>query len=438
MTLPTTSERLVVIGGGQAAAQLIEVARQEGFAGAITLVSDEPMVPYQRPPLSKTFLTNDRPVEWLHYRSLAKYASVGVTLLLGREVVAIDRKQAAVLLEDGTLVPYDKLALATGSRATRLEAPGADDDRLFYIRTFKDVERLKARLKVSRRILIVGGGFIGLEAAATLASRHEEVTLLAAYERLIPRVLTEPLSRFLLGRHLARGVSIHLNARVASMKAVSASSTYVSCSDGREFVADAVIVGIGAQPNVELAQAAGLECDNGIVVDESTRTSDPAIFAVGDCTSHPNRALGRRLRLETVHNAVEQGRTAGFAMAGGSHRYDQTPWVWSDQFDLRIQSVGIATGFDREIIRGDPDSGQFSALYYRDDALIAANTINQPLVFGAVRKILNGGLRLEPCDAADMNFDIRSHARTAAKAEFDIPWPKRWEKGRSALDWGHA
>lgn len=432
------AERLVVVGGGQAAAQLIEVARQEGYDGQITLVTDESVLPYQRPPLSKGFLVGNRSVDWLLYRPERFYKEFAIGTRLGRRVVEVDRAAGRVRMQDGSSLPYDKLALVTGSRPTKLEIEGSAGERIFYVRTLKDVLNLQLQLASSRDILVVGGGFIGLEAAAVLAETGYNVSLLAGHERLIPRVLTPVISDVLLRQHLSHGVQVHTNSRPTAIHEESDRRMAVICSDGRRHLADLIIAGIGARPNTELAEEAGLECDNGIVVDEFAQTSDPAIFAAGDCTNHPNAYLSRRLRLETVHNAVEQGRTAGASIAGRRIPYHQTPWVWSDQFDLRIQSVGISTGFDLEVIRGNPAGERFSTFYFRQGELIAANSINEPSVFGAVRRILNNRVKLDPQDARNPDFDLRKLVPKSARFDFEVPWPERWEKHGAAMNWGHA
>jgi 3-phenylpropionate/trans-cinnamate dioxygenase ferredoxin reductase component len=430
------AERLVVIGGGQAATQLIEVARQKGFEGTITLVSDEPVLPYQRPPLSKQYLTGLYGPEWLLYRPERFYEKFAIVVRLGRRATEIDRATATVRLDDGTRLPYDKLALATGARSRRLTVPGVDQPYVFYIRTLADVDGLRARLNATRRVVIVGAGFIGLEAAAVLVQTGVEVTLLAADDRLIPRIIDGEMASFLLDHHLMHGVNVIMRTTVAALRDPGDGCGAVVLEDGRSFQADMVLIGIGAVANVELAEAAGLLCNNGIVVDELARTSDPAIVAAGDCTNHPNALVGRRLRLETVHNAVEQGRTAGTTIAGQELPYIQSPWVWSDQYKLRLQSVGVSEGYDRTVMRGKPADGRFSLFYYRGNDLLAVNCINQPLIFGAVRRLLNERIPLHPDEAADTGFDLTRPLPRTTTLEFDIPWRTKFEKQQLALAWG--
>jgi 3-phenylpropionate/trans-cinnamate dioxygenase ferredoxin reductase subunit len=430
------AERLVVVGGGQAATQLIEVTRQKGYEGRITLVTDEPVLPYQRPPLSKQYLTGLHEPQWLLYRPPRFYEKFSIETRLERLAKEIDRARAIVRLDDGTELPYDKLALTTGARSRRLTVPGADHPHVFYIRTLADAGGLRARLGATRRVVIVGAGFIGLETAAALAQTGIEVTLLAAWDRLIPRIVDGEVASFLLDYHLARGVNVVLRATVVALRDLAEGKVAVVLEDGRSYEADMVLVGIGAVPNIELAEACGLLCDNGIVVDELARSSDPAIFSAGDCTNHPNGLVQRRLRLETVHNAVEQGRTAGATIAGQELPYIQTPWVWSDQYDLRLQSVGVLDGHDRTVLRGKPAVGRFSLFYFHGENLLAVNCINQPLIFGAVRRLLNERIPLHPDEAANTDFDLTRLPPRTATLDFDVPWPTKYEKQQAALAWG--
>ncbi|EHJ59234.1 NAD(P)/FAD-dependent oxidoreductase [Novosphingobium pentaromativorans] len=430
------SDRLVVIGGGQASVQLIEAARQHGFAGRIQLIAEEPVLPYQRPPLSKQYLTGAFGQDWLHYRPSSFYEKYAVDLSLGTRVASIDRSAGRVVCEDGTNLGYDRLAIATGTRARRLDVPGADHAHVFSIRTLADVDSLRARMGQARHAVIVGAGFIGLETAAVLVQCGIAVTLLAAGDRLLPRVVAGSVAEFLLDHHRMHGVDVVLEANVARIEPRAFGGLGVRLTDDRCFEGDMVLVGIGAIPNVELADEAGLACNNGIVVDEFARTSDPAIVAAGDCTNHPNPLIGRRIRLETVHNAVEQGRTAGVSAAGGELPYVQTPWVWSDQYKLRLQSVGIAEGHDRTVLRGERSAGRFSLFYYRDDTLLAVNCINQPQVFAATRKLLNQRTALHPDQAADTAFDLASLTASGVNLNFDVPWPPVSKRRQAVLEWG--
>jgi 3-phenylpropionate/trans-cinnamate dioxygenase ferredoxin reductase subunit len=430
------AQQLVVVGGGQAAAQMIEVARREGFDGKIALLSDEMVPPYQRPPLSKQYLVGTHSPDWLLYRPEHFYEKYKVDLKLGSRVRHIDRTARRVLVEGGTSIPFDKLAIATGSRSRLLDIRGADHPHIYYIRSLADVDGVRSRLKEARTAVIVGAGFIGLEVAAVLVRLGLDVTLLGSTERLLPRLVAGEMASFLLDYHLLKGVKIVLQADVQEVRHLDEGRADVVLADGRSFPADIVLVGIGALPNVELALAAGLDCDNGIVVDEFAVTSDPVIVAAGDCTNHPNPLFGRRLRLETVHNAVEQGRTAGATIAGRELPYIQAPWVWSDQYDLRLQSVGLHDEHDRTVLRGDPRDARFSLFYYQGEKLLAVNSINQPLIFGAVRRLLNEGIPLRPEEAADVGFDLTRLPPPSAKLDFDIAWPIKPVRRQAVLEWG--
>jgi 3-phenylpropionate/trans-cinnamate dioxygenase ferredoxin reductase component len=427
---------LVVIGAGQASAQLIEVARQNGYAAPITLIGEEPVLPYQRPPLSKQFLAGAKDAAWLRYRPAAFYAGNGVELRLGQRAIAIDRAACSVVLESGDTIAYSLLALVTGARSRRLDVPGDDLDAVYYIRTLADVNRLQPRLADVRRVTIIGAGFIGLEAAAVLVQLGKQVTLLAAQDRVLPKLGCVELSRFLQDEHAKHGVQIIADADVAALNACAGGGIEVCCRNGAVYVSDIVLAGIGAVANTEIAEAAGLECDNGIVVDAFAQTSDATIVAAGDCTNHPSGHSRQRLRLETVHNAVEQGRTAGLSIAGKPEAYVQAPWLWSDQYDLRIQSVGVADEHDQAVTRGSIARGSFTRFYFRQGHLLAATSVNHPLVFGAVRRILNSRIPVTPDEAANSIFDLATLARPQPALDFEIPWPTRAEKKASL--WGHA
>jgi len=428
-------ERTVVIGGGQAAGQIIEAARKAGYEGDISLVCEESMLPYQRPPLSKQYLKGDRSRDWLLYRFAEFYKKFDVDVRLGRPAIEIDRNRGTVLLDDGERLPYDKLALAMGARSRLLDVPSVDAVPLYYIRSLVDSERLGAALRSAKKIVIIGGGFIGLETAAALVKQDLEVVLLVAGSQVLPAV--EPnIAGFLMDQHLAHGVKVVLNANVVELGRTRQNGVAVTLDDGRKFDGDVAIAGVGAIPNVELAENAGLECDNGILVDALARTSDRHIVAAGDCTNHPNMHLGRRMRLETVHNAVEQGRTAGCTIAGLEHPYIQSPWVWSDQYNIRLQSVGVSSGYDLSVRRRSAHQDRFSEFFFQGGRLLAVICINQPRIFGAVRRILNERIPLTPTEAVDANVDLAQLPERAQTVVFDQPWPPRPPRQGPALIWG--
>jgi 3-phenylpropionate/trans-cinnamate dioxygenase ferredoxin reductase subunit len=431
----TDGAHVVVIGGGQAAAQFIEALRFEGHRGAITLVSDESYLPYQRPPLSKEFLAGERTPEWLQYRPPATYADCRVDVRLGRRAVSIDRASRRLHLDDGSTLDYHRLALATGTRVRRLAVPGAEHPAVRYLRTLDDALAVRERLRGARRVVVIGGGFIGLETAAILAKLGRAVTVLETAPRLLPRAGGDVLGRFLLGAHERAGVRVVLGARVTAIAAHDSTrvgeyaragrggALAVKCADGVALDADLVLVGIGIVPNDELAIEAGLACDDGVLVDEHARTSDPAIVAFGDCARAPNAFLGHTVRLETVHNAVEQAKTAAATLVGRDLPYRQVPWVWSDQFGWRVQLVGDCSSAD-VVLRGDPASGRYTAFHYEGDTLRGACAVNRPADFGAARRLLTLGVALARSNAAAPEFDLTRRAPARARPGFARPWPR--------------
>ncbi len=408
-----SSERIVIVGAGHAGGELAAALRMEGCTAPISLVGDEDHLPYQRPPLSKAFLSGQVAVESLYLRPAATYEKQRIELLGGCRVGAIDRGTRHVALTDGRRIPYRKLALTTGGRARRLPpaiaATAEGCGNLHYLRSIQDVRRIQAQFEPGFRLVIVGGGYIGLEVAAVGLKRGLHVTVLEAMPRVLARVTAPELSTFYERVHREAGVDIRTNATVtgfepdASGDAVSAVLTSV----GR-VAADLVIVGIGLQPNVELAQAAGLEVSDGIVVDEFTVTSDPDIVAAGDCTNHPNIALGRRVRLESVPNAVEQARTAAAVLAGKPRSYEAVPWFWSDQYDLKLQMVGLSAGYDELVLRGSTAGRSFAAFYLREGQLIAADAVSRPQEFMIAKRLVAARAMVSAAHLADETFPLKS------------------------------
>ena len=353
------TEHLVIVGGGQAAAQAVQSLRQQNFAGPITLLADEAYPPYQRPPLSKKYLAGDLTRERLLLRPANFYAEKGVTLEQNARVEELDAVQHRLRLRDGRTLGYDKLLLATGSRVRTLDVPGATLAGVFYLRTIADVDAITAALREGARVLLVGAGYIGLEVAASIRQRGFEVTVLEAAERVMARAVSPEVSAFYERAHRAAGVALHCGAAVKSLHGTT-HVTAVETVDGRSFPCDVAIIGIGILPNVELAAASGLECSNGIVVDEFARTADPHIVAAGDCTNHPLPLLDRRVRLESVPNAIHQAKVAAATLLGTPTAYSEVPWFWSDQFDLKLQIAGLSLGYDEVVLRGDPAARRYA------------------------------------------------------------------------------
>jgi 3-phenylpropionate/trans-cinnamate dioxygenase ferredoxin reductase subunit len=397
------TERVVIVGAGQAGAQVAISLRQLGFAGAIVLLGDEPAPPYQRPPLSKAYMSGEMPLERTLIRSEAYYAKAMIDLRLGLRVERISRAERMVA-SDGEELAYDVLVLCTGTRARRLGLPGEGLEGVYYLRTLADSERIRAAVRPGGRTVIIGGGYIGLEIAASLGKLGAEATVLEALDRVMNRVVAPPVSAFFAAEHARHGVAIETNAQVAALEGAAAVERVV-CRDGRTFAADLVVIGVGAMPNDELARDAGLTVENGIVVDEFGRTSDSSIFAAGDVTNHPSPLFDRRLRLESVHNAMAQAKAVAQAIVGKPVPYAEVPWFWSDQYDLKLQIAGIGDPDDRLILRCDPASRSFSALHLRAGRLVAIDCINRGADFLAAKKLIAERRPIDPARAA--NPEIR-------------------------------
>jgi 3-phenylpropionate/trans-cinnamate dioxygenase ferredoxin reductase component len=405
-------ERVVIVGGGQAAVQAIDTLRRKGFTGELVLIGDEPWLPYQRPPLSKKYLAGALERERLLLKPQHFYESHSVETRLGRRVQEISRREQRLRLDDGSDVAYDALLIATGSRPRPLAAPGVDLEGVYFLRTIEDVEQIRAEWSPGKRLVIVGGGYIGLEVAATARELGLEVTVLEMADRVMNRVVCPQLSAFYAAEHARHGVRILSNSRVLALAAVPGSGRVgaVVTEDREEHAADVVVVGCGVLPSDELAVAAGLACDNGVVVDDRCRTSDPTIYAAGDCTSHPSLHYGRRMRLESVDNAFEQGASAALNLLGLETVHNKVPWFWSDQFDLKLIIVGVCQGYDTVVMRGDPASRAFSACYLRDGELIAIDTVNSAKDQMAARRLIAARARPNPDRLADSAVALKDTA----------------------------
>lgn len=399
----------MIVGAGHAAAQAVDSLRREGFEGRLVLVGDEPDLPYQRPPLSKAYLAGEFDPERLWIRPASFYEHQRCELLLGRRAVALDRARQELRLDDGRTLAYDALLLATGGRARRAAVPGADLGGIHYLRTRADVDGIRAELAPGRRVVIVGAGYIGLECAASCAKLGLTVTVLEMAPRVMSRVVAPEMSDFYQAEHARHGVEIRLGTTVAAFEG-GPRVTAVTCSDGTRAPADLVIVGIGIVPNVELAADAGIACDNGIAVDEHCRTSDPKVYAVGDCCSHPSLHYGRRIRLESVDNAFEQAKTAAANICGRELVHDKIPWFWSDQYDHKLQIVGLSQDYDRVVLRGDPGTRSFSCCYLKGRELVALDAVNQPRDFMAAKKVIAERTPLDLDRLADPSRSIKEAA----------------------------
>lgn len=409
--MTTVVKKIVIVGAGQAAAQAIDTLRGKGFRGSIILVGEEPHLPYQRPPLSKKYLAGALETERLLIRPAHYYAQHEVDTRLGTRVESIDRDVGYVVLGDGSLISYDALLLATGARPRRLSCPGIELAGVHVLRNVADVERIRKDLDRGRRLVIVGGGYIGLEVASSARELGLEATVLEVASRVMNRVTCAAVSEFFEAEHGRHGVNIVCNARVRALVGTDRVQAVV-CEDGSEIAADVVVIGVGADPADELAAAAGIECANGIVVDEFCRTSDPRVYAAGDCTNHPSAHYGRRLRLESVENAFEQGTTAALNMMGTPTVHRGVPWFWSDQFDLRLAIVGVSQAADLVVLRGDPGKRSFSACYVRGGELVAVDSVNAMKDQMAARRLIPARVHPNLEKLMDVRIPLRDSIQT--------------------------
>lgn len=394
-------QTVVIVGGGQAGGEVASELRKQGFEGTITLLSEEATPPYKRPPLSKAYLAGTVAESSLYVMQPAILEKQRIDFRAGAQVTAIDREARRLRLAAGETLAYDRLVLATGGRARPLPVPGAEAPNVFPLRSLRDVDAIRARCQAGKRVVIVGGGFIGLEVAAVLIKQGLQVTLLEGLDRVLARVTAPVVSQFFERMHREAGVDLRTGCQVAGFEG-SPEVTAVRLADGQTLAADFVIYGIGLMPNTELAAAAGLAVDNGIVVDEYGQTDDPLIFAAGDCTNHPSAFLGRRVRLESVQNAMEQGRAVARNLMGKAEPYRNVPWFWSDQFDLKLQMVGLSAGFDQLVLRGDPETERsFAAFYLKEGCVIAADAVSRPQEFLFAKKLVAERKRIDPAALAD-------------------------------------
>ena len=368
---------VLIVGGGHGGAQAAIALRQNGFAGTLAIVGEEPEHPYERPPLSKDYLAGDKAFERILIRPTAFWEERQVSMLLGQRVTAVDPAAHIVRTESGEEFGYGKLIWATGGHPRRLTCPGYDLVGVHGVRARADVDRLIGELGDTRQVVVIGGGYIGLEAAAVLTKLGKHVTVLEALDRVLARVAGEPLSRFYEAEHRARGVDVRLGVTVECIEEIDGRATGVRLATGEILPAQIVIVGIGIVPAVEPLLAAGAKGGNGVAVDPQCRTSLPDIFAIGDCAAHTNVfADGATIRLESVQNANDQATLVAKVITGHPGEYNAVPWFWSNQYDLRLQTVGLSTGFDDLVLRGDPATRSFSLVYLKQDRVIALDCVN--------------------------------------------------------------
>ncbi|MEC7929499.1 MAG: FAD-dependent oxidoreductase [Pseudomonadota bacterium] len=398
-------ENLLIIGAGQSAIQCISTLKKEGYSGSITLVGEEEHLPYQRPPLSKGFLEDSVNKERLYFKKLEFFTENKVQLYLGLSAEKLEIANQKVYLSDNSELEFDKLVFATGSRVRYLDFPGCELKSIFYLRDLDDAEAIKKDLETSENLVIIGAGYIGLEAAAIAAKKNKKVTIIEMADRVMNRTVDPQISEYYLNLHKSYGVNFHFNTSLETINKVS-DSLEVVCSDGTEMKTDSVLIGAGVVPNIELAEEAGIYCDNGIIVDEFGQTNFKNIYACGDCTNHPNKILNKNLRLESVHNAMEQAKTIAFSVMNNPMEYNQVPWFWSDQYDHKLQIVGLSGDHDAVTMRGNVNDAKFMLFYTKDEELIAVDAINNPKEFLISRKLVANKVKIKPNVISDLNTNL--------------------------------
>jgi 3-phenylpropionate/trans-cinnamate dioxygenase ferredoxin reductase subunit len=411
MSAGSTDAHIVIVGAGQAGVMTAESLRSGGYTGAITLLGDEPHGPYHRPPLSKAWLAGDLTEAQLVMRAPEMLAKKGITLRTNAAVAGIDRAAQQVRLADGEVLAYNGLVLATGSSPRTLSLPGADATNVLPLRSRDDASRIAAHLtycaEQSLPVVVIGGGFIGLEVAATARKKGLSVTVLEAAPRLLGRVLAPVLSDWYAALHRQHGVELVLDARTAAIETVGDQAVAVTLADGQRLPCGLVVLGVGVSANDALARTAGLDCDRGIIVDACARTADPLVVAAGDCTAR-RLADGTLLRLESVQNATEQARSAAAALLGQERPFTAVPWFWSDQYDKKLQMAGLSGGADAWAVRGDMGGASFSVYHFRAGTLIAVDSVNSAKEHLQARKLLEAGALPTPAQASDIVFDLNS------------------------------
>ncbi|HEY3813160.1 MAG TPA: FAD-dependent oxidoreductase [Caulobacteraceae bacterium] len=398
-------DRIVIVGAGHAGGSAAAFLRQFGFAGAVTLIGEEPLAPYQRPPLSKAWLKGEADGESLLLRPQAFYPEHAIDLRLNTRATSIDRAAKTVTLEGGGTVAYDILILATGSSARKLPIPGANDSAVLELRTAAEADRLKAALTPGQRLIVVGAGYIGLEVAASARALNCEAVVVERERRVLPRVASEPLSAFFERYHRERGVEILTGAAATS---IDPTGKAVALADGRVIEGDAVLVGVGAMACDGLGSAGGLACKGGIVVDEDARTSDASIFAIGDCTHRPLPLYGAAMRLESVPNALEQAKQAASAICGKPRPAPETPWFWSDQYDLKLQIAGVSLDPDKIVVRGNIEANHFAIFHLRGARVLAVEAVNAPAEFMAGKILIAKAREVDAEKLADVDVAMKT------------------------------
>jgi 3-phenylpropionate/trans-cinnamate dioxygenase ferredoxin reductase subunit len=399
---------VVVVGAGQAGFQVAASLRGKKFTGPVVLLGEESALPYQRPPLSKGYIKGEASASSVLLRPADFYAANAIEVRLDTPVAAIERDALRAVLASGERVPYEHLVLATGARVRPLPVPGADLAGVVYVRTLPDAVALKPLIEAARTVTVIGGGFIGLECAAVAATLGCKVVVLEALPRLMARVVSPVLSAYYCELHHHHGVDVRLGVSVTEITGAGGRVSGVRCADGTVVPTDLVVVGIGVIPNAEIARAAGLACGRGITVDAQLRTADPRISAIGDCAEFPHPMAPGLIRLESVQNAIDQGKAVADAIMGDARPYSAVPWFWSDQYDVKLQIVGLTSEYDETVTLGDVGASKFSVLYFRGGALIGVDSVNKPSDHIAGRKLFGSGKTVALATARAPGFDLRS------------------------------
>ncbi len=409
----------LIVGASQSGVQVAVTMRELGYSDPITIVGAENQLPYQLPPLSKAFLSGTADEESLELRTAAFYADKGIRLVLGEQVgeIRFDGTAGEAVTDAGRVLSFDLLALTVGAAARRLALPGVELSGVGYLRNMADARRLQADLATAESVAVIGGGFIGLEAAAAARSFGKNVTVLETADRLIARAVAPEVSEFYRAAHERRGTTVRLGVSVTGLVGSNGRVTGVALEDGEVVAAEVVLIGIGVVPRLEIAEQLGLECQGGIVVDEFARTSLPGVVAAGDCAVMPNPLTGEgRVRLESMQNAVDQAKVAAATLVGQPAKYHAVPWFWSDQGNLKLQIAGLSTGYDQIVLRGDQQAEKFSVLYYRAGHLLAIDSVNSVPDYMTVRRALAQGGQIPAGLAADSSVPLKSIVVSAAPA----------------------
>ena len=399
-------KNLVIVGGGQSAAQCVLTLRRNDFKAPITIISEEHHLPYQRPPLSKEYLAGEVSLDRVYMKSQDFFDQNNVVIKHSMKAISLDRESKTINLSSGDNIEYKNLVIATGSRVRELDVEGSHLKNINYLRTIDDSNDLKKYFKSGKKLVIIGAGYIGLEVAAAAVKKGLKVTVVEMADRVMNRTVDPVISEYFDNLHRNNGVEIFLESALERFEGKSGVEKVI-CTNNKTVEADGVVVGVGILPNQEIAESAGLKCNNGILVDEYGRTEDPFIFACGDCTNHPNFYMKKNIRLESVHNALEQAKTVALSLMGKPEKYDQVPWFWSDQYDDKLQIVGLSGDHDEIVTRGSVEAGTFLLFYLKKGELIAVDSVNNPKDFLISKKLVANKLKISSDVLCDQSVDLK-------------------------------